>query len=66
MAKNYSWHLTCETHGIDKWVSCQTTGNDAVESEAFISRQSKEIQDECGCSRTLDNLIEYSEEMELE
>lgn len=36
MPKLYTWHLTCSTHNIDEWASCQTTGNDTENSQAYI------------------------------
>lgn len=66
MAKNYTWHLTCETHGIDEPASCQTTGNDEVMSQAYIEDFARSIKAAYGCSRAFDNLVELIEERELE
>lgn len=65
MAKVYTWHLTCETHGIDEWASCQTTGNDAEVAQQFIETAAAKIQAEHQCQRTFANLVELTEEVEL-
>ena len=66
MSKNYTWHLTCETHEIDEWASCQTTGNDAVMSERFITGYAEEVRDRHNCSKTIENLVELTEETDVE
>ena len=65
MPKNYTWHLVCETHEIDEWASCQTTGNDAENSQRFITEYAEEIRDEHNCSKAIDNLATLVEETEL-
>lgn len=65
MAKNYTWHLTCETHDIDEWVSCQTTGNDAETSQHYIEEMFARIRGAKSCSRSFDNMVELTEETEV-
>lgn len=66
MAKLYTWHLTCETHDIDEWASCQTTGNDEIMSQAFIEDFTRSIKGANGCSRSFENMVELVEEAEVE
>jgi len=65
MPKNYTWHLTCETHDIDEWTSCQTTGNDAVKSQEFIEDYAKKVKANAGCERSNANLIELTSETDV-
>lgn len=65
MAKNYTWHLTCETHDIDEWASCQTTGNDEIVSQRFIEEYAQQIKGKYACGRTIENLVELVEEIEV-
>jgi len=66
MPKNYTWHLTCDTHNIDEWASCQTTGNDAVKSQEFIEDVAQRLKALNACSRSNDNIIELTEETDIE
>lgn len=66
MPKNYTWHLVCETHEIDEWLACQTTGNDAESSQKFIQNIASTIKGSHSCQKTNDNLIELVEEKDVE
>lgn len=66
MPKNYTWHLTCETHDIDEWTSCQTTGNDEVMSQRYIEEYAQVLKADNACSRSNDNFIELTSETDVE
>lgn len=65
MSKNYSWHLVCEAHEIDEWASCQTTGNDAENSQRYITEYAEIVRDKHNCSKAIENLVELVEEVEV-
>ena len=69
MAKNYSWHLVCETHDIDEWASCQTTAenyaDDDIAAQRFITNFAEEVRDKHNCSKAIDNLVTLVEETEV-
>lgn len=69
MSKNYTWHLVCETHEIDEWASCQTTGTteeeDQTAAQRFIAERAEDVRDEHNCSKAIDNLATLVEETEV-